>query len=162
MKNLKKLSLFATILFSYATILAAPIIGLANSGLGYYNQNEQTWNCEKDWHWCSVRAFNLKTDFNLKDRALLFDVEEGKDLVITIPMIHMKIAPKLFVNGKMDVPNDILLDKEISSELSKRLKMKEPGLLTIKKGNYAYTVVKDKIVLRLKKHDYVGHVTLLK
>lgn len=161
MKNFKNLSSVFIMLFAYVTLRAVPIIGLPGSGLGYYNQTEQTWKCEKDWRWCSVKAFNLRTDYNLKERAILFDVERD-DLIITIPMIHMKITPKLFVNGKMEIPNDILLDKEISAELSKRLKMKEPGNLTIKKGNYTFKVEKSNIILRLKASDYVGHVTLLK
>ena len=148
-------------LLSYVTLSAAPIIGLVNSGLGFYNQTEQVWKCEQDWHWCSIKKYVERTDFNLKKNALLFDVE-GDDVVISIPIIHMKFTPKLFVNGKMEIPNDILLDKEISAELSKRLKMKESGNLTIKKGNYTFKVEKSNIILRLKARDYVGHVTLLK
>ena len=69
------------------------------------------------------------------------------------------MSPQLFVNGKMQVKNEITLDKEISTEILQRLKFNKPRLLNIKIGNYICKEFKNQIIIKipikqlyLKKH----------
>lgn len=149
MKNSKKLLVLFLTVLSFNTIFALPIIGLVNL---------KTDNCDKYSNWYSVRKFSLSKDIYARNKAILFDVN-AKNLVITIPNIYKKMSPQLFVNGKMQVKNEITLDKEISTEILQRLKFNKPRLLNIKIGNYIYKELKNQIIIKipikqlyLKKH----------
>ncbi|MBL7790478.1 MAG: hypothetical protein JNL75_11675 [Chitinophagales bacterium] len=159
-KTVKLYSLIVFLTVSIVSVFAAPRFGLAGQGTPNY-KSDGTMICDPGWHWC--KTMYMEVGINRSD-LFIFEATENGDIIVTLPADFHKRFAKMLNKNVLTISHNVMLDSKLSELLKTDLKVSNlDGNIVIKPGQFKLVKGKEgRMSISLRRHDYVGHVTLLK